>query len=311
MIDYINVINGQLLSDFRDDAQLNENGEVRDLISQIRAGIATSDEQVGVWEMIELNSADRALDAGFSRLALIAATQALVVSYLSPEAYTFGLRMMHTHIHFDKRPSVDNALRIYERQAQELLQEQRMAAQSLLLDNQEMACDLKLANDTAANALREAQIIEAALLRDFNIQQAQELRVKNEKNLQVFQSAEMARSLQQSTLVYLLSASSDGYSSSDFTPEVVADSPYVLMCAEHEQAACVLKLQQEAAAEMLEQQQLLTAATLKATQAAEAEKLYKLQLQTAEALLERQAIEAIRKKSIVIAHYKTHTKVYS
>lgn len=297
MIDYIKNIDDLLLLNSDGNEPVKQDEAVRGLLNEIRDIIAPKDEQVGVWETIELNYADRALDAGFFRLALITARQALCVSQLSPEAYEFGLNLAHPRAGQGDGLNKPNSLDELEVRAGELFREQQVEARSLLLDNESAAQDQKAFANTKAALLREAQLAKADKLLKENQRAAQNLLEKNNRDLNIFSADEAARASQEQTLMHLLSASSGAYSSEGFAVKTDLHSPYRLMRAERDQAAHDLKDQQMQIASELEAEQLQAAVALKASDAIDADRLHHVQEQAADNLLERQAIKAIRKKN--------------
>src|SRR4051812_25745013 len=64
--------------------------DVRDLLGKVRESLSPPGQQLGMWETAELNDAEQALDAGFPKLALIAAGKAMAVYRLSEAEYAFG-----------------------------------------------------------------------------------------------------------------------------------------------------------------------------------------------------------------------------
>lgn len=297
MIDYIKAINTQLLSSFNDDSLPNNDYETRNLIRQIRASMMPAGEQIGVWEVIELNFADRALDAGFYRLALIFARQALCVTELSPEAYTFGFNLIRSQISTGENDGRSITIEEQAEHANELLRDQQMTAENLVLDDQIKSYELKLASDIAAIELRKSQIAKARDLLEKNRLKAIELADDNEQRLRIFAAHEKDRPSKEQALTNLLSEASSGYSSG--TAMISTDISYSsnLMRSEQERTADNLKMQQQQAAEELEDSQLQAASELEASKARAAERLSNTQKQAAMNLVERQAVKAIRKRN--------------
>ena len=297
MIDYIKVINTQLLSSFNDDSLPNNDYETRNLISQIRASMMPTDEQIGVWEMIELNFADSALDAGFNRLALIFARQALCVRQLSPEAYTLGFQLTRSQTSTTENDGRVTTIEERAEQANELLRDQQMTAENLVLDDQVRNYELKLAGDLAAIELRRSQIAKATDLLERNRLTAIELADANEERLRIFAAREKDRPSKEETFTQLLSAASSGYSSDTAMISKDTSNSSSLIRSEKDRTADDLKVQQQQVADELENSQLQIATELEASRARDADRLSNTQKQAAVNLIERQTVKAIRKRN--------------
>jgi hypothetical protein len=65
---------------------------VRNLVVGCRIALSRGTGEVGPWEAWQLDFAERAVDANFLRLGLIAVQNALAVSRLASEEYEYGVR---------------------------------------------------------------------------------------------------------------------------------------------------------------------------------------------------------------------------
>ncbi|MDP9130596.1 MAG: hypothetical protein M3N35_09440, partial [Candidatus Binatota bacterium] len=107
--------------------------EAREIIDQARRLLALPGQQLGVWETSELNHADRLLDAGFPRLALIAVGAAMAVFQLSANEYAFGFDAAWQHAEDMAKRGQDRAgaRKLQTKAATRLLADQHDAATAL------------------------------------------------------------------------------------------------------------------------------------------------------------------------------------
>ncbi len=289
----------QILRIFADSRAMSEENifcDVRAMIDDARSALSQDGEQIGIWESIELNAADRALSAGFSQLALIFIAKAWAVSQLKQEEYTFGINLLR-----DERLEVIKVKRLQEQArsskmhaAEELAATEKRAAADLLAAQEKAASDLSLSQGITAEKLREDQGLEAQNLSNKNIDDAESLAKENLKELQISSANEAWINLYQRELEQVLSWASGGYSVEAAAKPAESFSDTV--SKNREAATRKLKIdQKEAARKLLKVQEQMAEKLVKSSRV-DAESLKESQQRVAIEILEKQVIKALRQK---------------
>ena len=293
MKDHFREINIQILkifSDASDTSNPQDLDDARHVIDKLREAFAGNLEQLGLWETAELNYADRAIDAGFFRLAMISAVKAISIHQLSPEEYAFGFCLVGAqHKSF---MNINNR----EKKMELDIEETRIQAARILKSNQEFAAQaLSDQEQSSADKLYQEQQNEARALEEHDSRAAERLKSAglNEMNgLSFFlnQSQQRVRELER-----LLAMMSGAYSVERRDDGGDAGQFFDALQSERENEAQGLKKEQSIAAENLKIEQREKARFLKAAQDEDAKDLKTYQLDTATELVEAQTVKDMRK----------------
>jgi len=280
----------------RDLAEERMSYDVRSVIDDVRNALSPADEQVGVWEAIELNAADRALATGFPQLALIFTAKALAVFQLSPEEYKYGLDLLrHEAAVAVKRERVQGkASPAREAEAANLLAVEKAAAEALAEAQAKAAKDLARSQQRFAIDLRREQDEEALNLVDENAQDAARLAAEGEIEMQKFIANEHLRNVYQGELEQIISWASGSYSIASSRPSTASFCE--VMRRDRCSAAARLKAHQQKVAEKLRESQSKMAKNLERFLKVETDYLKESQRLDAIELVERQIVKALRKK---------------
>lgn len=130
--------------------------QTQNLIDMIRYSLSAPQKQLGVWETMELNSANSALGAGFFKLAITFACRAIEVNSLPEIEYLFGFEAVRHHHDQPEHPAsgaeeTEASFRLHD--ARDLLWSQNTAAIGLLQDQLLRAKKLTLQQKLAAESL--------------------------------------------------------------------------------------------------------------------------------------------------------------
>lgn len=270
--------------------------EVQRVIDDVRNALSNAGEQVGVWEAIELNAADRALATGFPQLALVFTAKALAVSQLSSEEYKYGLDLLRRETAATALNGMAQIQAKAAREAEAANQRavETAAAQTLADAQAKAAKDLARAQQKFAIDLRREQDEEALDLAQEHAQEAGFMAAESEREIKKFAAIEAQRAIYQAELEQIVSWSFGSYAVAPTLPPI--ESFCEIMCRDRAMAAAQLKAHQEKAAERLRLSHAKHAKRLSQFMKAEAEQLKERQRQAAIELAERQTIKAIRKK---------------
>ena len=156
-----------ILSDIGEAKNRNVFDHTQNLIDMIRYALSSSKQQLGVWEAMELNSANSALGAGFLKLAITFACRAIEVNSLSEAEYLFGFEAVRHHHDRPEHPAAGEqetqaSFRLHD--ARDLLWLQNTTAISLLQDQLLQAKGLTFQQKLAAESLMLVQENAAATL---------------------------------------------------------------------------------------------------------------------------------------------------
>jgi hypothetical protein len=288
-----------ILRMFVEDPYLPQNRsayDVQGIIDDVRRALSPDNEQIGIWEGIELNAADRALAKGFPQLALIFTAKALAVFQLSKEEYTYGLDLLRreTASVSQSERTQTQVLAAREAEALNLLAVEAAAAHSLTQAQTKAAKDLARAQQRFAIDLRREQDGESLNLVEENAQDAARLAAESAKEIQRFAANEMQRNIYQGELEQIISWASGSYAVAPTLPST--ESFCEVMYRDRSAAAAHLKTHQQKAAEKLRLSHGKLAKSLAQFVKVEADYLKESERQAAIELVERQIVKAIRKK---------------
>jgi hypothetical protein len=288
-----------ILRMFVEDPYLQEDRtsyDVQALIDDVRGSLSPADEQVGIWEAIELNAADRALATGFPQLALIFTAKALAIFQLSREEYKYGLDLLRgeTAAIAQNEQAQMQASAAREATAAHLLAVDTAAAEALTGAQIKAAKDLARAQQRFAIDLRREQNEDAINLVEENIQDAARLASDGAEEIQKFAANEIQRNVYQGELEQIVSWASGSYS---VAPSLFSGESFCeVMHRDRSIAAMQLKTHQQKAAKKLRLSHEKLAKNLAQFVKVEADYLKASQRQTAIELAEKKTVQAIRKK---------------
>lgn len=268
--------------------------DVQRVIDDVRNVLSPADEQIGVWESVELNAADRALATGFPQLALIFTAKALAVFQLSPEEYKYGLDLLrHESDASAKREGAQGKASRPAREA-ESANVEKAVAEVLEGAQAKAAQDLARFQQSAALALRLEQDEAALNLAEENARAAAHLVAEGEIEMHKFIANEQERDAYQTALEQIISWASGSYSISSSRPSAASfcEKIYRDRCA----AAECLKAHQQKVAETLRESQRKRAKKLEHLLKAESDYLKESQRLDAIELADRQIVKGLRKK---------------
>lgn len=283
-----------------DDSGIDESlRDIGELIKEIRSSL-THQGQIGPWEAAELNDADLALEAGFPKLAFIAAVKAIAISQLGQDEYIYGFKSAHRsiqHISFRKEACLDE-MNFKERTAADLLAEHKNAALALFLKDEDAARTLESSEQKSATDLKLSQQEAASALKTKNETAAAALLQEQTAGLEVIKAADKRERAHHFDLGQYISLISGGYSvSTRDQDKTLSGNAHDELRETQKKTAQELKANQEKTAEALNVEQTRRAAFLKDAQSIIATSLAMFQQKTAITLVERQMIDAIRKKN--------------
>ena len=293
MPDHFRDINFHILrifSDAGDSTNPQDLEDARHVIDKLREVFSGNMEQLGLWETAELNYADRAIDAGFFRLAMISAVKAISIHQLSAEEYAFGFCLVGAqHKSF-------MSINRREKKMEEHTEDTRINAASILKSNQAFAAQaLSDSERLLADKLYIQQQKEAEVLAEHDMQAAERLKADGLTKMDGF-SFVLNKSRQRvQELEQLLAMMSGSYSVE--TRNDAGDAGVFLqgLKTDREIEAASLKKEQGALAENLKAAQQEKAKTLKEMQDEDANDLKKHQAQTASALADKEIVKKILK----------------
>lgn len=281
------------LEDARYDGNLHA---ARDLLGKVRESLLPSGGQLGMWEASELNDAEQALEAGFPKIALIAAGKAIAVHQLSDSEYAFGFsvaRRPATPDESSKTHVQGDISRVIA--AGELFTEQKKAANALEKAEEDTARKLGSVEEATAEALADSQSEAAASLLKTDGLAAAELMKAQLAELEGIKANEAARTAHIHEQEQALSWMAGGYTVEYHMPVLPSQDAYTAMKDTQKTAALVLKGRQVETAADLKASQADTASGLKKSEMIEAAGLKAGQEQAAIELREIQTIKAIQK----------------
>jgi hypothetical protein len=268
--------------------------EARHIIYTLRSSLAKEGEQLPLWETIELNFADRAIDAGFFKLAMIAAIKTLSIHQLSEAEYLFGLDPVKKQQAALAQPeSLEKKLFLTRQRQQDNL------AFSLRQDQHIAAQVRTKAESSAAHILSVQQQQKAAMLLKENEATAVKLVADNAITLEGFYESVLGKEKDLRAVERMLSMMTSGY----YTEPRLSDNGsmhiYKTIVTVQEQSAQSLKEAQAQSALSLEMEQTATARDLKNVQIKRAGiSKRKAEKSTAD-FLDRQTIKALCNRSLV------------
>jgi|GEM_PF-6813794 len=145
-----------MLSEVGTADNTNSFDQTQNLIDMVRYSLSFPNQQLGVWETMELNAASSALEAGFLKLAITFACRAIEVNKLQEIEYLFGFEAVRHH-HDEPAYKVpkdhSSAALSHKHDARDLLWLQNTTAISLLQGQLSRAKDLTLQQKLAAESL--------------------------------------------------------------------------------------------------------------------------------------------------------------
>ena len=274
----------RIFSDF-EDAQHHEgtSDAVRDLVGKARESLLLPGQQLGVWETAELNNAEHALDAGFPRLALIAAAKALAVHQLSEAEYAFG---------FD---SARRPVGAVEDAARALLADEKGAANALAQAEENAARKLESVREATAAVLAESQQKAATALLQEDKDAAADLIQAQAAGLERMKTEEERKVVHLHEQEQALSWMIGGYSVESYMPILSAEEAYAAANDTQKTAALALAERQDKTAANLKESQASEAFGLQEDGRLEAAALKGKQRRLSIQLRESQTIRALRK----------------
>lgn len=267
---------------------------VRGLLDKVRQALVQDGEQLGLWETVELNYADLALQFGFPKLALLAAGKAMVLHQLSSDEYSFGFDTVRQSGTIAATAPV---IEVRERAAIDLLSDQKEAAKMLVLSEKIIAKRLLTVAETAAAALELLQHETAVVLQAAHQGDADFLEKNQTSHLEKLKEVETKMTAIHQEQVQVILWLAGGYSVEGTVRDISSDISYVIKCDAQKDAAQETKQQQNNTALHLKQTQQDVATDQKAAEDLVAKKLTAEQKETAEKLREAQAIKAMHKKN--------------
>ena len=275
-----------------------QSDKINNLIEQVRQILAPGSEQIGVWESAELNIAEEALRAGFTKVALIAAANAMAVFQLEQEEYNYGYKHISMKGRIASAPEggPKEDFQMARISPNVLLQEEKRNARDLFLFQEEMAQELKAAQLQDALYLKQEQAYEAQCLREEYQQEADSQAGISNEEIKAFSIIETKRNIYQQELEEIITWSMGGYSIS--CPATTTDAQCTCDKLQTERTAAMVKLrqhQEETAAKLLEEQ-MQAASHLLAAQELTAARLKEQHRLAAVELVERQVVRALRRK---------------
>lgn len=275
----INIL--RIFSELRDESRHSNFNRVQKLIDQVTDSLTAPGRKLGPWEISELNYAKHALNAGFSKLALISAGKALAVQQLLKDEYAFGLRSAQ---HRELKAEY----------AKDLLSDQKEAADVLSHIEKESAQRLRSTEESAATELGIAQRKAASALIDENLTDAITLARAQVEGIDKLEKTEAQKTTLHKEREQVLSWMTGGYSV-DSSREPPLENAHVLVSDAQKRAAQELKDHQHKTATDLKENQTQIASDLKETRKQSASSLKAQQKQTSRELAEAQATKAINK----------------
>lgn len=269
-------INTQALKMFSalEDMSCRENdGGVRNLLRDVRHALG---QQPGAWEALELQDAERALAAGFPRLALISAGKAIAVQQLSPPEYSFGFESAR------------------QRKTGEILMENEEMRHILEGVEADAAKKLESTQKKAATALAESQHKAAAALMDANEAAATALQNVQKAGLEDLKACEKKEAEQRHELENAISWMGGEYGTPVSARDIAIETDHALHLGTDKKAALDLKEQQDKTADDLKKEQAETARGLRKNEEHDAARLKVEQKHTVEEMKERRILMSLR-----------------
>jgi hypothetical protein len=262
--------------------------EVRHIIYTLRSSLAKEGQQLALWETIELNFADRAIDAGFFKLAMIAAIKALSIHQLSEAEYLFGLEPAKKQQTVLAQPEdLEKKLYLSRQRQQENL------GFSLRQDRLIAAQRRTKAENSAAHILSVQQQQKAAMLLKENEAIAVKLVADNALTLEGFYESVLSKENDAYAVERMLSLMTSGYCTETRSSDNGSMHIYKAIVAIQKQSAQRLKEAQAQSALSLEMEQTATARDLKNVQIERAGVSKQKAEKSTTDFLDRQTIKAL------------------
>lgn len=277
----INIV--KMFSEFRDEDYQENFDKVQKLVVQTTNILTATSQPLGPWEKAELSHAQRALNSGHSKLALIAVGKALAVHQLTQVEYDYGFNFMTRKIS-------------KEEYANDLLADQKEAAEALRLVEKDAAQRLSSAEICAATELDKSQKTAASALIQENLVDARMLAIAQAPDLKRLKKEELEKIAHNREREHVISWMTGGYSVEppaglDSAPE----NAHTHASNTQQRAAQELEGSQNMAAIALKISQHKTATNLKENQTQAAINLNEHQEKTARKLAADQESRAVNK----------------